>query len=837
MAGADGDQQWPPRSPFEALLSSPSGRSRVRRYQDRTSPSPSPFKKKAVAPRSGRSRARVETQPEHSEEEDDDEDEEILQLRLQALQAKLKLKQLRQKKNKVASNGSDVENERPPKTMVPPRPATTGASGERAWMKSGKAQSLSKGARPVQIPASPPRKNVPVELPKSPGRVLLGIDKGLKGKNVSLRRPPANKSDRQDSDDPFLEDALRHRSSKQPSTPYGTGRHQQGSISKPMGFSERMANIRQEDKDRKERTKRLESQRSAGFGIVKEELDRMKTVADEEARVEAASAKRDLAKPSFSREEVLRATQKSSGDPRHGSAAGNNGDKVVTRRKEFNNPNAIPGFVKPSEPPKKARSVSPPTNESQKRTTSSVSASTDDSLFEPFSSFHLTKRLIPHDSLTKALSGKSILLLPDVLGTVKAPDYCFSDDLEADIVIFATIASKSNPLSHKDSHKTIDKTATKDDSKSSLTEAAESEANARGKYMALTLTDLKWTLDLYLFTTAFTRFRKLTPGTVIAILNPAIMPPPPHNPHNNRFSLTLSSSDDTILDIGTSRDLGWCSAVKRDSKQCASWIDKRHTSVCEFHVDTQIEKTRRGRMEVNGMSAPFAPGGKRGGRMGYWGGGKGKIHSKHMPGKDYEKYGSGGRGRGTSGPEGRQYDRLNKTTFYVGGAPIAAGGAFGQTAASLLDGENLADRGAKEERLRRRLAEREREMEIARKLGERGNGMGGAYLKVRHENTASALVEGGAAGGAGSQGGMEMKERQAVDAATLGLRGNRAVDVQLSPIKKRRRMVMEGEEEGGAGRKKTRFLTAGGIKEAGRESLGVGGGGAEKEDEEELDIV
>ncbi|KAL8992416.1 MAG: hypothetical protein Q9169_007119 [Polycauliona sp. 2 TL-2023] len=199
-----------------------------------------------------------------------------------------------------------------------------------------------------------------------------------------------------------------------------------------------------------------------------------------------------------------------------------------------------------------------------------------------------------------------------------------------------------------------------------------------------------------------------------------------------------------------------------------------------------------------------------------------------MPGRNYEKNGSSS-ARANSGsvvPEGRQYDRLNKTNFYVGGAPSAA---FGQTAASLLDGDTLADRGAKEERLRKRLADREREMEIARKLGERGNGMGGAYLKVRHENPTS-MTEGA---GASVQGGMETRE--AVDAAALGLTGNKAVNVQLSPLKKRRREIEDG---GGGGRKKTRFLTEGGIKEAGRESLGVvGGEKGDRDEDDELDII
>ncbi|KAL8899240.1 MAG: hypothetical protein Q9207_006293, partial [Kuettlingeria erythrocarpa] len=295
----------------------------------------------------------------------------------------------------------------------------------------------------------------------------------------------------------------------------------------------------------------------------------------------------------------------------------------------------------------------------------------DSSLFEPFSSVHLSKRLIPHDSLTKALSGKSILLLPNVLGTVKAPDYSFPDDLEADVVILAIIASKSNPLAHKDHHKTVEKART-DNPKTCHEEAAESEQNERGKYMAITLTDLKWTVDLYLFTSAFTRFRKLSPGTVIAILNPSIMPPPPHNPHNNRFSLTLNSNEDTVLEIGTSRDLGWCSSLKKDGKTCDAWIDKRHTSVCEFHVDRVIEKTRRGRMDINGINTGFGPGGKKNSRSGFWGGGGGTGSGDGKKYINSRAYDTGHFARIEQAqikrelPQGQQYDRINKASYFVG---------------------------------------------------------------------------------------------------------------------------------------------------------------------------
>ncbi|KAL8730512.1 MAG: hypothetical protein Q9181_004639 [Wetmoreana brouardii] len=800
----------------------------MRRYQDRTSPSPSPLKKTSTTP-SHRLMDRQVMARSSSPENEDEEDEETLQLRLQALEAKLKLKQMQAKKSKKSSNNSDVENEHPERSSTCTKSASKSKAEEKDRMKLGKPVPRLNAKSPVQVPVSPPRKHTASEKPKSPGRILLGIDKGLKGKNVSLRRVPEARASSQISDDPFLEEALGSRTSRSRPTHHSSSVHQQGSASRPMGFSERIAEIRQHDKEQERKARKLQSQRSTGFGIGKEALESMKTATEEEARIQAAAGKETTAKPAFSRDDILNIAKTLKSDVGYSSKTDPGRPDLSPNRyrKRFHNPNASPKFEKPTKPIERPRSPPPKSIKSQPPP-GNKPISADDSLFEPFSSLHLSKRLIPHDSLTKALTEKSILLLPDILASVKAPDYSLPDSLEADYVVLATIASKSSPLSHKDRHQkrsNAPQSSTNNDvPTSSLTEATESSNNVQGKYMALTLTDLKWTLDLYLFTTAYTRFWKMTPGTVIAILNPSIMPPPPHNPHNNRFSLTLNSNDDTILEIGTSRDLGWCSSVKRDGKQCEGWIDKRHTSVCEFHVDRVVEKTRRGRMEVNGMSAPFAPGGKRGGRMGFWGGsGSGGRANGNRKGKEYEA----GGGRGLL-PEGKQYDRLNKATFYIGGPTTTSG----RTAANLLDAnDDLTDRAGREERVRKRMAERERERDIARKLGERGNGIGQEYLKAK---ASPRSCEAGAATQVPAQ------SQEPIDAASLGLLGNRAERVLLSPLKKHKKR--QGEKQGyddGRVRKKTRFVTEKGIKEAGRESLGMVSerGGGVVEDEDELDIV
>lgn len=619
---------WPPRSPHEALLSSPSGR----RMQDRSSPSP------------------LKTRAASRQTENSDEDEETLQLRLEAIETRLKLKKLQRVKS----------------------------SGPFSTLNSR----ASPGCKAVQVAVSP-RNPAPKES-LSP-RKALGIDKGLKGKDVSLRRVPVR-----DPTGPFA--------STRPgdTLPDGSAR--------PKTFSQRIAESRQQEKEKEKN--RLRKQRSTGFGVQQQDLDAFKDGSIAPVTYSSETCR------GFSRDEVLAAP-----------------------RNPF-------GHSKSNKP-----SVSESSTQETSRTGTSHPPSESHSL-EPFSSIHLSKRLIPHAFLSNTLAQKHISLIPSLLASIKSPAYTLPESLESDFVVLGIIASKSSPLSHKDAKGQTEAT--------SITEATNSDMNVKGKYMVFTLTDLKWTIDLYIFTTAYTRFWKLTPGTLIAILNPSIMPPPPGKADTGRFSLVLNSSDDTILEIGTSRDLGWCKSIKRDGKSCGSWVDKRHTEFCEWHVDRAVETTRRGRMEVNGMSAPFAPGGKSRGRTGFWSKGEG------------------------------QWDRGTESRYFIGPS-------LGSRNASLLD-EGLERGGTKEERVRKRLAERQREKEIARKLGEGGNGIGREYLRLRHEAT------------------VETKRTETVDAASLGLLGNQAGNVHLSPLKRKAgeldEMKRKADESDGM-RKKTRFMING----------------------------
>ncbi|EPX71377.1 MCM-associated protein Mcm10 [Schizosaccharomyces octosporus yFS286] len=115
------------------------------------------------------------------------------------------------------------------------------------------------------------------------------------------------------------------------------------------------------------------------------------------------------------------------------------------------------------------------------------------------------------------------------------------------------------------------------------------------KYCMLTLTDLKWQMEVFLFGKAFERYWKVQPGTVVALLCPDILKP--KNPDTGKFSLKLDSDYDVLLEIGKSKHLGYCQSRKKNGELCKHWLDNRLSEVCEFHVDMAVQRTMSRRTE------------------------------------------------------------------------------------------------------------------------------------------------------------------------------------------------------------------------------------------------
>ncbi|KAE8444217.1 hypothetical protein EG329_000717 [Mollisiaceae sp. DMI_Dod_QoI] len=776
--------EWPPRSPHDALLSTPGGRARLQRLAERGSPSPSPMKRaKSISSIGKRAQDILKVD---MEDEDEEDDEETLQLQLQEIQARLKLKKLQKK----AKQTSDSEGEGTRMTAQGPRSksvAAVRAQSRIAGIREERAE-RSKSQNEVHVPVSPIRRAQPPPVQRSPGRVLLGIDKGLKGSDISLKRAPSlRKREEGPFGDrltgPFLQRPISQSSSR---TNGAASAQDLPTHDRPKSFSERMAAVRSEETERQERQSRIKKNRSMAFDIDHEQMQSFK----ENAIILPEAPRRG---PEFSRDEVLDSYSKPSGlarsktdpDLRSAMRKSSTTSSTNTERADSRLSMDFPARKRPS----------------TKKIPPGEVPETEATQFEPYSATHLSKRIIPHQTLTRTLTGKKPFLIPDLLGTVKGPDFN-GPDIEEDLVVFGIIASKSEPRAHQPNSKN----------------------QKRGKFMVMHLTDLKWELDLFLFDSAFDKFWKLTPGTIIAILNPLFMPPPRGKEAAGKFSITLNSDGDTVLEIGTARDLGFCKSVKKDGKTCDSWVDKRHTEFCDFHVNLTLQKTHSKRMEVNTMTFGKGQYGDK------------KYNSKDVTGRlDYlEK---------KKMEEKTRYDRESHSQIYIGK----------KSTANLLDDVDFDPdafhRGStKEERMTRRLLAQEKERELAKKLGTMGGGLGADYMRRQDPSQLDPSSS------------LASSETIASDAASLGLLGGKAKDVALSPIKRKRTNTASDSSAVGWGsdltkqlgrmkdgeslapvKKKTRFVTEKGIREAGRESFG---GEAMKaavndldDDDDDLDIV
>jgi minichromosome maintenance protein 10 len=785
--GATGGVQWPPRSPHDALLSTPGGRDRLRQLADPTSPSPSPIKRYKSTPSLKPS---VGFREFDEDEDDDDEDEETLKLQLQEIQARLKLKKLQKARSKDKLS-SDAENELP-RGIALSRAGSVAGSRVRQDIVELKEQRLerSKSHASIDVPVSPTRRLRQPEIQRSPSRVLLGIDKGLKASNVSLRRAPSLRKASDDSE-PRVQRAggyLQRTTSQAGTHGFVSGNGTASSLEedRPRStFSERMANVRTQELERREKDARIQQTRSKAFDIDERDMVRFKKEAEAIPDIKQRP-------PEFTRDQVVNAYNR----PTSG---------LLQRNKSTSNvPSARPAPDSKHSEMNFTNSTNPATRPSSRAATSTTpgNESCDPSEFESFSSLHLSKRIIPQNVLNRTLAGKKTFTIPDLLKEVTAPAFRLPD-VEGDIVLLAVIASKSEPKNHK----------------------AKSTNEERGKFMAMTLTDLKWELDLFLFGSGFDKFWKIMPGTVIAILNPGIMPP--MKADTGKFSMTLNSSDDIVLEIGHARDLGFCKTVKKDGKTCDAWIDNRHTEWCEFHINETLKKTKSGRMEVNSMDF-----GKN--KKVFTGNYGRKYNSREVT--NFEQPNK------MKGPV--RYDRESHSTMY-----IAAG--KGRSSASLIDDVDVDPdafhQGSKQERMRKQLAAVEKERDIAKRLAAVGGGLGADYMRTRGQPLAET-----------SNGGDEPPE--APDATALGLLGGKAIDVHLSPMKRKRtgtNSISNNTAMGWGGnltkelgrmkdgerlqpvKKKTRFVTAKGIREAGRESFGPGINAPvnDYDDDDDLDIV
>ncbi|KAL1610035.1 hypothetical protein SLS60_001700 [Paraconiothyrium brasiliense] len=722
-------------------------------------------------------------------EDEEEEDEETLQLKLQAIEARLKLKKL-QKAKKTADDGETD---------------TTRINSRLGTASSARRVEIPRPQSEVQVPVSPARNRREPEEQRSPARVLLGIDKGLRAHDVSLKRASSLSS---------RTAAGRHSR---------TGSAPVVEATKIKSFSERIADSRNKEREREEKQARIEKSRSVGFGLQSIEgvKDRPASRAASSSSSGTRSSENALSGGKSLAQSRHISNPRDTLTPRPGSTLSGRLDASRTSS----------AVSRPS-----SRGVGSTATAAKYAEISQLDDSADAPSFESLSGLHLKSREMQHNVVTRTLEGKTVVTIPQLLKTVKAPEYD-PPDMENDYVVMGVIAAKSSPM------------ATKNAVKQRSSGDQDEDAHATNKFMIITLTDLKWELQLFLFDTGFSKYWKLTPGTLIAILNPDILPP--RDRGSTKFSLKLTSSDDTVLEIGSARDLDFCHAMRKDGKECAQWIDGRKTEFCDFHISLQVEKSKRGRMEVNTMTGfGKGPGERRGGM--FFGAGRGRSKGDELK------------------REGRYHDAFLHETMYI--TPGAG------SSARLLDRDeqpyHVTDRAEKH---RKQLAEKEKERELARRLGDLGSGAGGDYMRRAALTSAPAMQSQSSRSTTALNDPFTTKPSETSSSSdVLGLLNKRAEDVSLdrglakrkraisgkstasnepvgwggagkrglllSPSKKEPASSMRGTREPSPAKKKARLLLPEkGIREPGRDSLGTMDVGLiaamDDDDDDDLEVV
>lgn len=202
---------------------------------------------------------------------------------------------------------------------------------------------------------------------------------------------------------------------------------------------------------------------------------------------------------------------------------------------------------------------------------------------EEYSDLWINQRYIPKRELRKILHEIKILRLSKLFAKVKPPK--FSEPKYSNWAVMGIISSKG--------------------------EIKFSAAEKPKKYIKFTLTDFQHSLDVFVFgKEGVERYYNLRVGDLIAILNPEILPWRPAGKGNyiKSFNLRISHKFPCILEIGSSRDLGWCGIInKSQCKPCGTPINKSKEECCDYHREVQFRGINAKRIELNGSFALGAP--------------------------------------------------------------------------------------------------------------------------------------------------------------------------------------------------------------------------------------
>lgn len=181
----------------------------------------------------------------------------------------------------------------------------------------------------------------------------------------------------------------------------------------------------------------------------------------------------------------------------------------------------------------------------------------------------LSRRYIEEEHLGKLMQQIKILRVSKLLAKVVKPT--FEEPLYVNWCFTGIIMSKSDPK----------------------------VAVNNKKYLSLRVGDFVNTVDVMLFGDAFQKYWKVRLGDVIVVLNPVI------RKYSGSFNLSLSTDLDNLLEIGTLKHYGHCSATTKLGDHCKHIVDTLKNTLCTYHEESKFKQGSR--MELQGSVKPKAP--------------------------------------------------------------------------------------------------------------------------------------------------------------------------------------------------------------------------------------
>ena len=186
---------------------------------------------------------------------------------------------------------------------------------------------------------------------------------------------------------------------------------------------------------------------------------------------------------------------------------------------------------------------------------------------DPFFGINILNPLISSVTLRDRMEGRKLIKLPQI------KSYMRGGDIQDDWVTMGVIVHKSEP-----------------------------RTSQKGKKYAIwKLSDMKdctKTCSFFLFSEVFTTHWKMAVGSVIGLLNPNFLKNENEGKSSNEDISFTVDHHQKVLHVGSSKDLSWCRANRKDGSRCTSVVNKSECEFCIYHIRNEFKKSSSKRSEI-----------------------------------------------------------------------------------------------------------------------------------------------------------------------------------------------------------------------------------------------